>query len=203
MIATKIGKALPWTLGALGLVVAAVAGGYAVETATLETEKPMAALPLPAAYDVASTQALDIDPKRSEILAHDALALRPVDARAWLNLAITDARAAKRLTPLSTAEFQHSYDVAPYDPQLIADRVAFAYDHWPELPADMREETVSEMMAAWPYPEQTKQLFEATNRARTPHGQMSLALALFRMRVLDNIVRSRPKAAAPPSDFTP
>ena len=203
MIMAAPGKALPWAFGALGLVIAAVAGACAIETATVATNAPMTTLALPAAYDAASTLALDSDPKRAKTFAHEALALRPVDARAWLNLAIADTRAAKRLTPQSSAELQHTYDVAPYDPQLIADRVALAYDHWSELPADMREETSSEMKAAWTYPQQTKQLFEAATRARTPHGRMSLAIELLRMRILASIARSQLKPVAPPPDIAP
>ncbi len=201
MRGTFLPRTLPWAAGALGLAVAALAAAYAVETASLATAEPMTALPLAAAYEALSTRSIDSDPARAATFARSALELRPVDARAWLNLAILDTRAMKRLTPTARVALQHSYDVAPYEPELIADRLALDYDEWLELPADMREEAASEMRAA--FPKQSKQLFAAAIHARTPRARMALAMALLRMRVMDQMARSSPTPTPPPASLTP
>jgi O-antigen ligase len=189
------GSGLPWAAAGFGALLSVVAGGYAAATGLAPSGRLVPGLPLPAAYDEMATNALARDPQGARRLALKALALSPVDARAWLVLAIGDASASGRMTPFARQALQRTYDAAPYDPQLIAERVSFAYDHWADLPPDLREQTRSEMAAAWPYPDQRNQLFRAAQEARTDSGSTFLGLELVRLRVLEAIETTSPKAA--------
>lgn len=188
-------SSLPWATVAISLLVSALAGGYAAATGLAASGRLVPGFPLPAAYDGMAMDTLTRDPQSATRLAHKALALSPLDARAWLILAIGDTQDAHgRLTSLARQALQRSYDAAPYDPQLIADRVSFAYDHWSDLPSDLREETRSETAAAWLIPDRRNQLFLAAQEARTDSGRTFLGLELLRLRVLEAIGNIAPQS---------
>jgi|GEM_PF-436637 len=184
-----------WGTAGGGFAAAALAAVCAIEiggAASAASARPLNLLPTPASYDAQAARALERgEAARARALSLKALALRPVDGRAWLTVAAVDARAAGRLTPAAAQALQRAYDVAPYDPELLRDRVALAYQHWEELPADLRDQVRSEIAAGWGLPLQTGALMAATGRVTDPRGRLALAMELFRLRVADAAARSR------------
>ncbi len=174
---------LAWAAGIAGLATAIVAAIYSAQAATAGGAAPFNVLPSPATYDAMAARALERDPAKAKALSRKALKIRPLDARAWLNLAMIDERRGGHLSRAGLGYLQRTYDTAPYDPALIADRLALAYDNWSLLPADMREETNSETLVAWRYRNRNKQMFTTVQHTRTQAGRMALAMELFRLRV--------------------
>ena len=189
----RITTLLPWAIGVLSLAIAALAAAYAIEAAFVQSAHPVSFLPLPltAAYDAEAALSLDADPVRAKAASMKALAISPADARAWLNLARLDARPAGRLSPSGVADLERSYDMVPYDPQLIADRVSLVYDHWSELSSDIHEETLSEVRTAWPFADQRNDVFAAAKQATSPTGKLALALEMFQLR-MSSLVAKEP-----------
>jgi len=188
------GRWLPWAIGAAGLALAAVAGVDAVAIA-----RPGAGWslpPLPAAYDVASARLRRSDPARARALSRAALAWRPVDGRAWLDLALLDADGGGQLGAAARQELERSYETTPYDPGLAAERLALAYSHWPELPDDLRQAAVSEVRTTWIFPEQRGRLMAAVQQVSSPKGKLALAMELFRLKVAEDVAESRPGPAS-------
>jgi hypothetical protein len=186
-----LSTAAPGAMAAVALLVGAIAAVLAVEAASIAGPHPITWIPDASAYDAAAAQALARDPARARDLALKSLKLRPVDGRAWLTWAMADSASGRGLSPPALSALERSYDVAPYDPQLAADRVALVYSHWTELPAGLRQEVQSEVRVAWTNPAMRPQLFAASTRTTTFRGRMALAAELFRLNMLDEIAQSR------------
>jgi hypothetical protein len=182
----RAGGLLARAIGFVALVVAGVDGLYAIETGRAMSEHPVNILPLPAVYDAEAARVLEADPARASVLSRQSLSLRPVDAQAWLDLAVADARRRGTLSSAGVGWLERSYDVAPYDLQLLVERIALAYDQWPSLPDDLRQEVHSELRMAWPQNGQKGRLFEAAARIKNPAGRLKLALEMMNLRIADS-----------------
>jgi hypothetical protein len=163
-----------------GLFVATMAGLAALQLG----DGPMV-LPLSQSDDGAAERTVVSDPARARVLTERALALRPVDAEAWLRLAQIEAARTKALKPAARLALSRSYDVGPYASAVLESRVRFAYEHWRELGADLQGQAISEVKAAWPVAPQKQRLLTTARRVDDPVGGVALSGLLLTLRLTD------------------
>jgi hypothetical protein len=108
-------------------------------------------LELAAGYDRAADAlvrtARPADLRRAEALSRRAIALHPYDIGAWLRIAYVEAQVHGKLTPAGIAALRRSYDLVAYDPDEASWRIAFALQHWADLPADLKAAVRAEAMS--------------------------------------------------------
>ena len=79
-------------------------------------------------------------------LAFDELASNPVQADAWLSLAVMDAEHhGGRLTANARAALERSYEFAPVDVRTAPARLKFAFNHWDQLAPQDRKAALTEL----------------------------------------------------------
>jgi hypothetical protein len=180
----------PWIIALAAVAVGAAASVYAAEMALATSARPLGWLPIPLVYDVKAARLFRVDPRQAQALELKAVALKPVDSQAWVGLAATDVQLHGRLGEDGRQWLARSYDAAPYDAQLMPDRLALAYDAWPGLTPDLRQAVLSEFRVAWSRPELRNHLMSAVNRAHTPAGKLRLGLEILQAHMRDTIVLS-------------
>jgi hypothetical protein len=176
----------------LGTAVAATAGVATLQMTGVFGLGSIDVLPLAVVHDMAAQDALKTDPARARVETVKELALQPASGRGWLRLAQIDAE--RRRGPLSRdalAWLGRSYELAPFDAQLLEDRTEFALDHWDDLGPDLRESVLSHVRAAWTaYPQQPR-LLGIAPRVTNSRGKMAVAMQLFTLRLQDLASRRR------------
>jgi hypothetical protein len=191
---SAVARAVPVAVAIASLALAAVAGLDAVEMA--RGAAPGWSLPpQPSAYDAAAERLRVSDPARARSFSRAALAWRPVDGRAWLDLARVDAGRAGRLGPAAQSELERSYEAAPYELALAQDRIALAYGDWPDLTDDLRRSAASEVRTTWSLPEHRPVLMAAVQRVGDPQGRLALAMELLRLKVSEDAAAGAPGPA--------
>jgi len=160
-------------LGSVGALVALNAGG-AVQ---IGSWRPLA---LAAGYDRAADALLERgrpgDLPRVDTLSRRAIAQHPYDIGAWLRIAYADGLGHRALTPKGIAALRRSYDLVAYDPDEASWRIAFALQHWTELPADLRAEVKAEAMAVGASWRHRARIVEVLRGVTNPAGRVTAAL---------------------------
>lgn len=99
-------------------------------------------------------------------------------ASAWCRLAFAEFSRSGRFTPQVTQALMKSYEVAPYDAEAFVWRLQFIFDHWREVPAELRRKAMGEARAfhaQWA----TRPAVEALiPQVRDSTGQFALRLAV-------------------------
>jgi hypothetical protein len=179
----------------LGLAVFVLAGLAAVQVADHSGRTMF--LPLAQNWDARAAVLSRSDPKGAAAMTWRALALRPVSGSGLLRLAEIQARPTGRLGPQGITWLERSYDVAPYDPQLVGPRVRIAFDHWDELPPDLRRQALGQVRTAWLRGGSRAQLRAAARVLRNPGGRLALATAMFELRVRDQVANAGRRPVRP------
>jgi hypothetical protein len=182
-------------LVALGLSVAALAGLTSFQLAGGQL-----LIPLSQSLDQTAEGLLNADPSRARDMTAAALALRPVDAEAWLRLARLEeaAHPLSVLSPEARFALARSYAAGPYASGLLESRVQFAFDHWSGLGGDLQAQTTSEVKAAWPVAPQHQRLLAVASRVKDPTGALALSGLLFSLRLSQDLDAAARRAAQAP-----
>lgn len=188
---------IPLVVMLFALAVAVLSAAAALQVSTASGGRPLDLLPLAQSHDAAASRLLSSDPAQARAETLRQLALQPASAPAWLRMAELDAQVHGKLTAQGLTWLGRSYEVGPFDPQVLQDRTRFAYDHWAELDEDMRQQTIAQVKLAWPIGGQRAQVVSASLAVKAPAGRMTLAMQLFSLRIADAVANSaRDRAAA-------
>jgi hypothetical protein len=150
------------------------------ETA-LRHESRIAALVTRQAPDAAA-----IEEARSRSQA--ILRSRPADAAALGRLAALEAASTAGLSQAALNYLVRSYEVAPLGPDVSPWRMQFAFDHWSELPPELRQKVMIELGAL--FPRHGWALRDMPNRISDPSGRLAAALA-FDSHRREAVLRTR------------
>ena len=185
-------RALVAGAAALGAAVVILAGATVIQLGGA----PMGPWTTAAAYDAQAASLMATDRPAARRATQKALALSPVNAAAWLRLAQIDADSPTRLGERAASALGRSYAMGPYDADVLAARVAFSYQHWPDLTPDLRARCLSSVRTAWPIGSGRGALQAAAAGVTNPAGRLALAAELFSLTLEDQVeTNARAKAA--------
>ncbi len=188
---------LPLVVMLFALAVAVLSAAAALQVSTASSGRPLDLLPLAQSHDAAASRLLASDPAQARAETLRQLALQPASAPAWLRMAELDAGAHGKLTAQGLNWLGRSYEVGPFDPQVLQDRTLFAYDHWPEIDEDMRRQTIAQVKLAWPIAGQRAQVVSASLAVKAPGGRMALAMQLFGLEMAARAEASQRHGSTP------
>jgi len=115
---------------------------------------------------------------RAERLALRELSYSPARADAWARLAYARSLAGGALTPKATQALLTSYEVAPYDGELMLWRTALVFGDWSRASLSLREAAFEEANAFGRFNVQRKALAKIPPLLDDPSGQFALMFAL-------------------------
>jgi hypothetical protein len=191
---TPANRTLIWTIAGFGFAVAVLA-----ELASFQLgggAGAPAVLPLAQTLDAQAAQAFASDRSKSRALTVRTLAVRPVNARAWLRLAELDGDRPASFGAGARLSLSRSYETGPYDAHLVRERVRFAYDHWPKLGPDLQEQVSSEVDVAWRAEAPRGELMGAAAGVSDPLGRLALATRMFTLKLQDDVAARAKNASA-------
>lgn len=114
-------------------------------------------------------------------LSDRELALRPASGAAWLRRAAIEADLGDDAA--SSLALERSFTVAPLQSSLFDQRTVFAYEHWPRLSQNAREQTVYHLKAEWRRANQPSRFVAMANRLHDPAGRVGMALQIALLRM--------------------
>ena len=168
--------------GALGGLIALNAGG-AVRLGEWR------ALELASGYDRAAAADLAYGGRarlaQVEARSRRATMLNPYDIGAWLRIAYVDAAAHGALTPAGVAALARSYDLVAYDTDQASWRIAFALEHWGELPPELQAEVKAETFTLGVGWRHRLRIMEVLRNVTNPAGRMTASLWASQIESVD------------------
>jgi len=146
-------------------------------------------LELAAGYDRAADALIrtgrPADLPRAEALSRRAIALHPYDIGAWLRIAYVDAAAHGALTPAGVAALARSYDLVAYDTDQASWRIAFALEHWGDLPPELQAEVKAETFTLGVGWRHRLRIMEVLRGVTNPAGRMTASLWASQIESVD------------------
>ena len=158
-----------------------------------------AVMPLAQTYDLRAAQALASDRADARALTLKSLAIRPVNARAWLRLAQIDGDHPATFGDAARQSLSRSYETGPYDAHLLRERIRFAFDHWNQLGGDLQSQVNSEIDVAWPSADTRAELVAAAAGVNEPMGRLTLSTRLFTLKLKEMVAAQHATPAASPT----
>ena len=80
------------------------------------------------------------------------------------------------MTPAGVAALQRSYDLVAYDPDEASWRIAFALQHWADVPPELKAEVKAEAMAVGTHWRHRARIVEVLKGVTNPAGRLTAAL---------------------------
>lgn len=135
-------------LGLAGALGALTFGGGLVMAGSLTwpTTWPIGLAPTAAVSEARAIEAAEATPADLELARRETLrtlSARPLDAMAWARLSWIADRQGDEASMLSALD--RSYIAAPYEPEVTAWRLRFAFDRWGRLTPELRRQALSEL----------------------------------------------------------
>lgn len=195
----RIAGLLPLGVALLGLAIAVLAGLAALQVGGASTASAVNILPLAITDDAIAQRLLKTDPSGSRVYTLQQLALQPASARGWLRMAQIEAETRRGpLSPAVLTWLSRSFEVGPYDPQVLQDRTVLAFDHWGELSPDLKASELDHVRAAWKAHPQQVLLNLTVVKVTNPQGRWALTMEVFSLRMHEIVSwRRAPKRAEP------